>query len=88
MRTKHSGYYSPYEKAQKERKGNENGKNRKWGGTEQYLKPEMEVIKFENEDVIVTSGCSTEQCYLNTSCSGANCYLDGVPSCGFGFEGG
>ena len=56
------------------------------GGTEQYLKPEMEVIKFENEDVIVTSGCSTEQCYLNTSCSGANCYLDGVPSCGFGFE--
>ena len=25
------------------------------GGTEQYLKPEMEVIKFENEDVIVTS---------------------------------
>ena len=25
------------------------------GGAEQYLKPEMEVIKFENEDVIVTS---------------------------------
>ena len=55
MQTKHSRYYAPYEKAQKERKGNENGKNWKWGGTEQYLKPEMEVIKFENEDVIVTS---------------------------------
>ena len=52
---------------------------------EKYEKPQMEIIEIENE-TIVTSGCSTEQCYLNTSCSGANCYLDGVPSCGFGFE--
>lgn len=36
-------------------KETKNGKNWKWGGTEQYLKPEMEVIQFENEDVIVTS---------------------------------
>ncbi len=54
-------------------------------GTERYHKPKLEIIELENE-TIVTSGCSTEQCYLNTSCSGANCYLDGVPSCGFGFE--
>ena len=29
------------------------------GGTEKYLKPEIEVIEFENDDVIVTSpgGC-------------------------------
>lgn len=58
MQTKHSRYYSPYEKAQKERKGNENGKETEnWGGTEQYLKPEMEVIEFDNEDV-VTASCS------------------------------
>jgi hypothetical protein len=56
------------------------------GGTEEYQKPQMEIVELNGENVIVTSGCSTEQCYLNTSCSGANCYLDGVPSCGFGFE--
>ena len=57
------------------------------GGTVKYIKPQMEIVELSGENVIVTSGCSTEQCYLNTSCSGANCYLDGVPSCGFGFEG-
>lgn len=54
---------------------------------EKYKKPQMEIIEIENETIVI-SGCSTEQCYLNTSCSGANCYLDGVPSCGSGFEGG
>lgn len=54
---------------------------------EKYEKPQMEIIEIENE-TIVTSGCSTESCYLNTACSGVNCYLDGVPSCGSAFEGG
>ncbi len=67
---------------------NEKRKNMEnYGGgvLNKYIKPEMEIIELKNE-TIVTSGCSTEQCYLNTSCSGANCYLDGVPACGSGFE--
>ena len=28
------------------------------GGTEQYLKPQMEVIDLSGENVIVTSGCT------------------------------
>ena len=31
---------------------------KKWGGTEQYLKPQMEVIDLSGEDVVVTSGCT------------------------------
>ena len=27
---------------------------------EKYTKPQMEVIEFENEDVITTSGCDTK----------------------------
>ena len=30
------------------------------GGTEQYLRPQMEVIDLSGEDVIVTSGSSSD----------------------------
>ena len=31
------------------------------GGTEQYLKPEMEVVELEKNDVIVTSPGGSQQ---------------------------
>ena len=58
----------------------ENVRSQIGGGTEQYQKPELEVIELSGEnEIVTTSGCSAESCYQNTACSGANCYLDGVP---------